>query len=821
MCKWELRNIDRHVALSIPNLFFKLKKLQIKQIQDKVNLAIRKCKTKGKKITAGDLVAPGGMESLVKLDEGYKVLRTLRGSPPYWEKTKKDVFEMICQLGLPTWFCSFSAAETRWVPLLKTLAFLINGKTLLKEEVDELAWHEKCRLIRSDPVTCARYFDNRVQKFLSVVLKSTLQPIGQISNFFYRVEFQQRGSPHIHMLVWINNAPKFNIHTNDQVANFIDQHVSCNDSFASPDLINLQTHRHAQTCKKKHKPICRFNFPVPPMEKTCILQPLDNSDLVNEKLHKERYGHILDTLNNMKFGTNISFHDFLSELQMSQEQYILAIKSSLTTAKVFLKRTPSQIRINPYNDILLQAWSANMDLQYVLDPYTCAAYIVSYISKGERGMSNLLKEACDQAQNGDNTVKEQVQKVGNTFLSHIEIGAQEATYLILQMPLKRSSRNVVFINTSPLDDRTFLVKDYTSLQKLPATSTDIESDNMIKRYQRRPNALKLWCLAQFISEFEIKYSKTKTNSNEPDPQDPENYLCETNDIDNFDNDPNSQEEQLHESNSLENTEYHMRDGGVLYKRKYPKVIRYIRYNKENDSENYCREQIMLFSPWRKEPDLLSGCSTFKDRFNQIQLHIKKNSTPFNIHASTFDVIEEVQVELTDINCDLVAPETQHSNAQDSLEGTVESEQYELFNPNNANSNLTYDLGQDMGIGRSTIAIDIQNAQMSDIDYRTLVQSLNPQQKDFFYHTLHWFKTKDEPLYSFLSGGAGVGKTVLTKALYQALTRHFLSHAGVDQSVLTVLLCAPTGKAAYHIQGSTLHSAFHIPANQSFTLTCSN
>jgi hypothetical protein len=53
ICKWELRNIDRRVAKNISNIFFKLKKLQIKQISDKVSLAVRKCKLiKGEKINS-------------------------------------------------------------------------------------------------------------------------------------------------------------------------------------------------------------------------------------------------------------------------------------------------------------------------------------------------------------------------------------------------------------------------------------------------------------------------------------------------------------------------------------------------------------------------------------------------------------------------------------------------------------------------------------------------------------------------------------------------------------------------------------------------
>lgn len=37
---------------------------------------------------------------------------------------------MIKQLGVPTWFCFFSAAETRWVPLLQCLAKLVKPERI-------------------------------------------------------------------------------------------------------------------------------------------------------------------------------------------------------------------------------------------------------------------------------------------------------------------------------------------------------------------------------------------------------------------------------------------------------------------------------------------------------------------------------------------------------------------------------------------------------------------------------------------------------------------------------------------------------------------
>ena len=34
-----------------------------------------------------------------------------------------------------------------------------------------------------------------------------------------------------------------------------------------------------------------------------------------------------------------------------------------------------------------------MDIPYVLDVYACAVYIVNYISKAQKGMSELLRQA--------------------------------------------------------------------------------------------------------------------------------------------------------------------------------------------------------------------------------------------------------------------------------------------------------------------------------------------------------------------------------------------------------------------------------------------
>ena len=73
IAKWELRSKDSRAAMSVPNIFYELKKLQIKQIQESVCISLRKCKTKGKCLTAGDLKSEDYLNKLVHLDEGFRV----------------------------------------------------------------------------------------------------------------------------------------------------------------------------------------------------------------------------------------------------------------------------------------------------------------------------------------------------------------------------------------------------------------------------------------------------------------------------------------------------------------------------------------------------------------------------------------------------------------------------------------------------------------------------------------------------------------------------------------------------------------------------
>lgn len=113
---------------------------------------------------------------------------------------------------------------------------------------------------------------------------------------------------------------------------------------------------------------------------------------------------------------------------------------------------------------------------------------------------------------------------------------------------------------------------------------------------------------------------------------------------------------------------------------------------------------------------------------------------------------------------------------DKIKIKLNKKQNEIKHPS-ANQEA-YDIGQDLGISvNNTSTEDLLKPRLPDKDYHTLINSLNTKQRNFFYHILHWSKLSNEPLYAFLTGGAGVGKSQVLKALYNALLRYYSTLPG--------------------------------------------
>jgi len=66
------------------------------------------------------------------------------------QKEDQKVIAMIRQFGLPTFFITLSAAESKWNKLLIIISLLLDSRDITEEGAPDLYSAKKARLIRSD-----------------------------------------------------------------------------------------------------------------------------------------------------------------------------------------------------------------------------------------------------------------------------------------------------------------------------------------------------------------------------------------------------------------------------------------------------------------------------------------------------------------------------------------------------------------------------------------------------------------------------------------------------------------------------------------------
>jgi hypothetical protein len=76
---------------------------------------------------------------------------------------------------------------------------------------------------------------------------------GNIKDFFFVTEFQNRGSEHDHGLVWIKYEPINGKNTYVELEMFVDKYLSCDLTTIGDELKMLQHHRHTKRCRKRKK----------------------------------------------------------------------------------------------------------------------------------------------------------------------------------------------------------------------------------------------------------------------------------------------------------------------------------------------------------------------------------------------------------------------------------------------------------------------------------------------------------------------------------------------------------------------------------------
>lgn len=98
------------------------------------------------------------------------------------------------------------------------------------QQINSLSAGMRSEQLADKPEYAAQLFWLRWRIFWKHVINGKSKPLGHIVDYFVRVEFQMRGSPHLHLLFWMLEAAKaLGLLENDtglaQLADMIDKFI--------------------------------------------------------------------------------------------------------------------------------------------------------------------------------------------------------------------------------------------------------------------------------------------------------------------------------------------------------------------------------------------------------------------------------------------------------------------------------------------------------------------------------------------------------------------------------------------------------------------
>lgn len=423
----------------------------------------------------------------------------------------------------------------------------------------------------------------------------------------------------------------------------------------------------------------------------------------------------------------------------------------------------NSVFINAYNPQILRHWRANMDIQLISNADGAAYYVCHYLCKSEPyelkcALGNLINTVFRQYP--EMTAFQRLWNIGLCVLKNRRVSAQEAAFRLSNLKLLQCSRSVVYLNTRPLDKRFKMLKPLAEIESMNADDTNIFQTNLIDYYTARPNSMESMSLHYFASWY-IKCPPPGSQSGK----------------------------------SLERIRISKYNVWVRQHRSAV-VIRFPFFLVSNDDYYYAL--LMLLLPFRSEQDILGEFTTAKDAFSA-----KHSFLDFSVHMHNSFLY---QVENTIRRIRLAEAELKDEPSSDSVPFYIDIGVHNSYNSRPhlyQNSTLIPD-ADTLHFHQMTASFMGENEFLAAIAGLT-----NCQKKCLNTVKSHFSSNSTTPLRLFVTGGAGVGKSHLLKIIVTYLQLYAASLPGISP----VKCCSPTGTAARHIHGQTIHSLLHIPVDK--------
>lgn len=134
---------------------------------------------------------------------------TLTGTRPYWRQKEHALRATARYFGtVGAVFCTWSCADHQWDDLHRHLPRYEQWRDGTDERRRKIAWENVQRF----PHVIAAWLDIRFKAFLKHVMTSFLA----LDDYWFRYEWQARGTGHIHCIIWTRDSPTMGARTTEQ-----------------------------------------------------------------------------------------------------------------------------------------------------------------------------------------------------------------------------------------------------------------------------------------------------------------------------------------------------------------------------------------------------------------------------------------------------------------------------------------------------------------------------------------------------------------------------------------------------------------------------
>ena len=427
-------------------------------------------------------------------------------------------------------------------------------------------------------------------------------------------------------------------------------------------------------------------------------------------------------------------------------------------AKIITKRNDPLIVT--HNESLLKYWRANVDVQAIVDIEDCVRYMTKYAAKAET-TSQTAKQIFHSCINNHSLTSQTSSVIKSAMIKSIgerDFSAQETAHMLLGLPLYSCTYTFA---TLAIDDTKTLEIQCNSTQ-----TTIIHKLSMVEAYAKRacmiPNnkAITDMNLLQFAEKF---------------------YLY----------------------------------NNILKERKNSIVIRtYPNYSSNSTGKNYplhCKYQLIKYKPWKEQ-----FSDAWDNQCDNDETYIKAYHEFINTAAAS-KYIHDVAHELEQVEQYLLSTRDEQNSDEYNVESAEWQEEWMLL----SQLNPTFDESTSTDINsinwQAQITTPLTTEQVHEsaswitaarkeslpnntcnlqVSVTVDINTLNKEQKVAFdivtNHCIQGAGDQIQPLLMIIYGTAGTGKSYLINAISSHLK---------DKCCLT----APTGIAAFNINGVTIHS----------------